>query len=92
MARSRRSLESRFARTPAAAPSRFSWDLPHETAYEYWAPTLSPTRQRRRSRRPKRLASDVLPPLVTQPRYYAFAWQLLIWLAVATLALMMIGG
>ena len=90
MATLRHSPDSRFATAPA--PSLFNQRVRSGIAYDYWAPSSQPATGRRRGRRSAPLAGDILAPLGEPPRYYALAWQLLLWLTFAVLVLMVMFG
>lgn len=89
MARSRQSPPSRFAANPS---SRFNSYAQSGITNGYWATSSQTTTGRTQRRRPISLGSDILAPLDEQPRYYALAWQILLWLAFTVLALIMVFG
>jgi hypothetical protein len=72
-------------------PSPFERRVHHETEYDYWvaSPQLTTGRGGRR-RAP--LAPDVYAPLGDPPRYYAVAWQVVLWVACAALTFAIIFG
>jgi hypothetical protein len=91
VARSRHAFASPAAGTSVAGPSRFYWAAGSAVSYDYWAPRAQAANGRGRRRRAIRLAGDILAPLGDRPRYYALAWQFLLWLASAALVLIMFG-
>ena len=91
MARSRHAFASPVARSSVAGPSRFHWAAGSAVSYDYWGAASRWDDGRGRRRRAIRLASDILAPLGDPPRYYALAWQFLLWLAAAALLLLMFG-
>jgi hypothetical protein len=91
VARSTHPASSRFAAS-GAAPSRFERHVGSETANDYWVSSSQLINGPVRARRAAPLASDIVAPLEESPRYYALAWQILLWLACAALAVMVAFG
>ena len=91
MARGKESPASPDA--PSVFGSQFTAQVRSGKSYDYWAPGAAPTTNGgRRRRRPAPLASDILAPTGRSPRYYALAWQILLWLAFALLVLLLVFG
>lgn len=91
MARSKQSSVSRFPAARAGTASQFQGRAENDQTYDYWATSPRLTEERRGSR-PARLAPDVFAPLGESPRYYAVAWQVVLWLACAALTLLIMFG
>jgi hypothetical protein len=90
MARSGPSPTPRFGTTAVAARTALTRDAGTGFGYSYW-PEVSPlATESGRRRRTTTVARDVLAPDGEPPIYYGIAWQILLWLATAVLALLML--
>jgi hypothetical protein len=88
MDRSGPSLTSRFGPTAVGARSALTRDARPGFGYSYW-PEVSPLAPGRGRRSRTTVASNVLAPDGEPPIYYGIAWQILLWLATAVVALLM---
>jgi hypothetical protein len=59
----------------------------NDSTYDYWATSPQLTKNRGGTRQAP-LAPDVFAPLGEPPRYYAVAWQLILWLTCIALTLL----
>jgi hypothetical protein len=89
MNRSAHASASSRAVTSTPRSSQFTWAAGSSVSYGYWATGAHTVRAPRRT--PIQLASDILAPLGAAPRYYALAWQFLLWLTCTVLFLMLFG-